>query len=127
MRNNMREIDSMVMAAKGAKASHSRNVWVRFSEVLFFFQAEHRIRYWSVTGVQTCALPIYLPPLAQPRRSALQCRTGAAAPVVEDPADQRPRGLRRADSLRRDPPLRQARDALVGRVQIGRASCRERV
>src|SRR5262249_59770827 len=25
----------------------------------FFFQAEDGIRYWSVTGVQTCALPIY--------------------------------------------------------------------
>src|SRR5438093_403974 len=24
----------------------------------FFFQAEDGIRYWSVTGVQTCALPI---------------------------------------------------------------------
>src|SRR5438046_9707938 len=26
----------------------------------FFFQAEDGIRYWSVTGVQTCALPISL-------------------------------------------------------------------
>src|SRR5262249_58095505 len=26
--------------------------------VIFFFQAEDGIRYWSVTGVQTCALPI---------------------------------------------------------------------
>ena len=25
----------------------------------FFFQAEDGIRDWSVTGVQTCALPIY--------------------------------------------------------------------
>src|SRR5438093_12352953 len=32
-----------------------------FKEVIrliFFFQAEDGIRYWSVTGVQTCALPI---------------------------------------------------------------------
>src|SRR5258706_8640189 len=29
---------------------------------LFFFQAEDGIRYWSVTGVQTCALPIFLFP-----------------------------------------------------------------
>src|SRR5258706_1411682 len=28
------------------------------SYLLFFFQAEDGIRYWSVTGVQTCALPI---------------------------------------------------------------------
>src|SRR5438046_8644788 len=27
--------------------------------MLFFFQAEDGIRDWSVTGVQTCALPIY--------------------------------------------------------------------
>src|SRR5438093_827851 len=29
------------------------------TEANFFFQAEDGIRYWSVTGVQTCALPIY--------------------------------------------------------------------
>src|SRR5437016_6127113 len=28
------------------------------SSTVFFFQAEDGIRYWSVTGVQTCALPI---------------------------------------------------------------------
>src|SRR3989339_344193 len=28
---------------------------------LFFFQAEDGIRFWSVTGVQTCALPISYP------------------------------------------------------------------
>ena len=28
----------------------------------FFFQAEDGIRDWSVTGVQTCALPISLAP-----------------------------------------------------------------
>src|SRR5438046_10296079 len=27
--------------------------------LFFFFQAEDGIRGWSVTGVQTCALPIY--------------------------------------------------------------------
>ena len=27
-------------------------------DVFFFFQAEDGIRVWSVTGVQTCALPI---------------------------------------------------------------------
>src|SRR5262249_16526548 len=29
-------------------------------DVVFFFQAEDGIRYWSVTGVQTCALPIFV-------------------------------------------------------------------
>src|SRR5437867_6113905 len=37
--------------------------WVRL--IFFFFQAEDGIRDRTVTGVQTCALPIY------PRRSAL--------------------------------------------------------
>src|SRR5262249_59330224 len=32
------------------------SVWVLF---FFFFQAEDGIRDWSVTGVQTCALPIF--------------------------------------------------------------------
>src|SRR5438046_8536866 len=47
---------------------------------LFFFQAEDGIRAWSVTGVQTCALPIsshggwrsaWAPPPAQPGRQAM--------------------------------------------------------
>src|SRR5258706_519404 len=33
----------------------SKTVWLW---TCFFFQAEDGIRYWSVTGVQTCALPI---------------------------------------------------------------------
>src|SRR5918995_3469333 len=33
--------------------------WSRLSPTFFFFQAEDGIRYYKVTGVQTCALPIY--------------------------------------------------------------------
>src|SRR5262249_57720754 len=33
-------------------------VWCCVEFVFFFFQAEDGIRCWSVTGVQTCALPI---------------------------------------------------------------------
>src|SRR5438046_10377279 len=36
---------------------------------VFFFQAEDGIRDWSVTGVQTCALPIYENLLARHRLS----------------------------------------------------------
>src|SRR5256885_3810121 len=36
----------------------------------FFFQAEDGIRDYKVTGVQTCALPIYLARLHQPSRLA---------------------------------------------------------
>src|SRR5258706_6977445 len=32
-----------------------------FMYLFFFFQAEDGMRDWSVTGVQTCALPISLP------------------------------------------------------------------
>ena len=34
-------------------------ICVDFIFCFFFFQAEDGIRDWSVTGVQTCALPIY--------------------------------------------------------------------
>src|SRR6266446_6259386 len=35
-------------------------VMLVFTVVIFFFQAEDGIRYYKVTGVQTCALPISL-------------------------------------------------------------------
>ena len=40
---------------------NSCDLWVVVAYSFFFFQAEDGIRDWSVTGVQTCALPI--PPL----------------------------------------------------------------
>src|SRR3989339_1356227 len=40
------------------KQNKEGNWLLFFSPVLFFFQAEDGIRDWSVTGVQTCALPI---------------------------------------------------------------------
>src|SRR5258706_5539104 len=40
----------------------------RMGNLCFFFQAEDGIRYWSVTGVQTCALPIFFQVL--PRASS---------------------------------------------------------
>src|SRR5690606_40307440 len=43
--------------------------------IAFFFQAEDGIRYFHVTGVQTCALPIY------PERSLIP----EAQLVTEDP------------------------------------------
>src|SRR3989442_13345892 len=52
--------------------------------VFFFFQAEDGIRDADVTGVQTCALPIYVDPL----RDVLLIRTlpGRGAAVREGPA-----------------------------------------
>src|SRR2546422_5055989 len=37
--------------------------------IFFFFQAEDGIRDVAVTGVQTCALPIYLPTLLRPQKA----------------------------------------------------------
>ena len=73
-----------------------------FDIFFFFFQAEDGIRDWSVTGVQTCALPI--------------CGGGEAAEektefdvVLEDFGGNKIAVLKAV------------------RAQIGRASCRERV
>src|SRR5262249_58028228 len=91
----------------------------------FLFQAEDGIRDWSVTGVQTCALPIWLTtftdaPAYEHARQELNTFVNAlmidvAAPVAEAA------GL--AGMLGR------ARDFLTNQIEageIGRASCRER-
>src|SRR5438093_8893399 len=83
-----------------------------FVFVFFFFQAEDGIRDWSVTGVQTCALPIWSPRPARvgrpggPRRppgalgrEPARCRpaagVGARALGGRSAAGQaRPRGAR---------------------------------
>src|SRR5262249_59225175 len=72
------------------------------SVFFFFFQAEDGIRDWSVTGVQTCALPIFLAQVDQVHR-----RCAGAGP------------WHRLDP-RAIPPFGRQRQ------QIGRASCRER-
>src|SRR5256885_11049795 len=52
----------------------------------FFFQAEDGIRDYKVTGVQTCALPIFRPLVADPhqRPKALVGVRGRHADVRED-------------------------------------------
>src|SRR5205085_4316717 len=79
--------------------------------VFFFFQAEDGIRDLTVTGVQTCALPISLRPHGRRlRRRALS------------PGTRRRRRTRsRKSSSRRSRRARTRR-----RSEIGRASCRER-
>src|SRR5436190_23454355 len=77
----------------------------------FFFQAEDGIRDHCVTGVQTCALPIYL-------RAHLQWRHLAAGPQV----GQYPFG-----GLPVPAPQGQVELADQAVAEIGRASCRERV
>src|SRR3712207_6851562 len=54
--------------------------------VLFFFQAEDGIRDIGVTGVQTCALPIY------PIHAAVMCRTPRAVERRRGPRATAPVG-----------------------------------
>src|SRR2546430_13456299 len=51
---------------------------VQFVVCVFFFQAEDGIRYLTVTGVQTCALPIYRVTLSADRSTVA---TGVATSV----------------------------------------------
>src|SRR5688572_9034832 len=76
------------------------------SELFYFFPAGDGIRSLTVTGVQTCALPISL-------------RRHEVAVVVR--ADPRPAQAGHARRVGR------ARDGRQHVLEIGRASCRDRV
>src|SRR5258706_10380664 len=86
----------------------------------FFFQAEDGIRDWSVTGVQTCALPISA--VRSPGRSDRGPDTGLTRP----PIPQRNGAVQRhvLDAAADRPALLRI---ISLAEQIGRASCRERV
>src|SRR5262249_58584976 len=77
--------------------------------VFFFFQAEDGIRDWSVTGVQTCALPIFT------RRND---RTLAGDGKFVANRDQW--------RIRAIGPDRELQVENLRSGEIGRASCRER-
>src|SRR5207245_8738229 len=86
----------------------------------FFFQAEDGIRDATVTGVQTCALPIYT------GRGRSRPRTEAFPPAPGGTRQPRRRGRRAAPEVRIG--IRPAAVDLRGPMpKIGRASCRERV
>ena len=74
---------------------------------VFFFQAEDGIRDWSVTGVQTCALPIL-----------------AFSDVPVDWLISKEYARERQKLI---DPKKAAKRVDAGIKQIGRASCRERV
>src|SRR5207253_3733148 len=81
----------------------------------FFFQAEDGIRDGHVTGVQTCALPIYIGTKSHNRHPARNGLVGCEAPSIADHQTGTPhRPIDR--QIIRDKS-----------VEIGRASCRERV
>src|SRR5262249_57097333 len=87
----------------------------------FFFQAEDGIRDWSVTGVQTCALPIFecgagVASVANGSKLMFvdACHSGTAfnAKLLNDARQQRVIAFMSAGP---------------NQEEIGRASCRERV
>src|SRR5438093_10461482 len=77
--------------------------------LFFFFQAEDGIRDWSVTGVQTCALPI----------SRVPARGAAGTKGRADRSDPQ----ESLGGVSERPGVAQHLDGW----EIGRASCRERV
>src|SRR5260370_29179862 len=87
---------------------------------VFFFQAEDGIRDSSVTGVQTCALPISLMKSAAGDSVVLQLPGGTEYLTVLEVCYQRI-----AVEPFREPPGSEASATRLS--QIGRASCRERV
>src|SRR2546430_3253874 len=68
-------------------------------DVLFFFQAEDGIRDLTVTGVQTCALPIYRG--AALRLVARPCQLLRRADVGLDARQELPHAERLGDEVRR--------------------------
>src|SRR5256885_5060348 len=86
----------------------------------FFFQAEDGIRDYKVTGVQTCALPIW-----DSRAGTIHCdrpnvRPPRSSGCGAGPCDHGPAPWPAAS---RDPWRRKLRG---GPVEIGRAACRGR-
>src|SRR5687768_10042317 len=88
--------------------------------VFFFFQAEDGIRDVAVTGVQTCALPIFALTIKRGETLSATLRGLGLAPGEAHAA---------TEALRRyvDPRRLRPGDQYRAYFEIGRASCRERV
>src|SRR5256886_11206656 len=89
--------------------------------LVFFFQAEDGIRDLTVTGVQTCALPISPLP-SWPTRAGTRFGAGVSWSSVTSRSSPSCVALRAGSSAA----ARLARPISAAR-EIGRASCRERV
>src|SRR2546430_6479031 len=94
-----------------------------------FFQAEDGIRYLTVNGVQTCALPILEVPLGETtvRAAVWRARVGRVPlSLLDTDIGSNPPELRGiTDRLYVPEPQRRLPQEMV--LEIGRASCRERV
>src|SRR5256885_16927169 len=102
----------------------------------FFFQAEDGIRYYKVTGVQTCALPIWLNMSGDTARYAYAWALANIEYIVQADGmgdverilDRIGAGMATETALR--DVLHSGYDDLMqsaAEYQIGRGSCRERV
>src|SRR5207248_6234657 len=89
----------------------------------FFFQAEDGIRDRTVTGVQTCALPI-CPGDSNPRSGGGEAERSARAPRSLEPGRRGETGMVPAAQ---EPADHAEGDRGGGLGKIGRASCRERL
>src|SRR2546430_11819313 len=87
---------------------------------MFFFQAEDGIRDLTVTGVQTCALPIYPGERAQARETVQQRVPPDRGADADGNTDRDGEHDGREGQL-------EGRGKATEQVEIGRASCRERV
>src|SRR5256885_6329276 len=86
----------------------------------FFFQAEDGIRYYKVTGVQTCALPILSG--HRPRHdTGRQPQPDVLGPTAATKSPGR------SEIAREDRVAGSVIVTLAAATEIGRASCRERV
>src|SRR5438093_3208104 len=90
--------------------------------VFFFFQAEDGIRDWSVTGVQTCALPIWANLACRSFARDINCLYFIAEGAGRDSEHKGAWPLPNRPCYER----LTAVGVQFGR-KIGRASCRERV
>src|SRR2546430_11552854 len=87
---------------------------------LFFFQAEDGIRDLTVTGVQTCALPISMIANGIDKtRATRTMSTGGASEILSSP-------MTRLRCVLLTTVVRTSMTC-SGKNEIGRASCRERV
>src|SRR5256886_9555437 len=89
--------------------------------VFFFFQAEDGIRDLTVTGVQTCALPILV------LLSKYTCVDVAQKVVGVGSVGTRCYVVLLLGNDSNDPLILQIKEAQASVLEIGRASCRERV
>src|SRR5690606_40238978 len=90
----------------------------------FFFQAEDGIRDFHVTGVQTCALPIFMAVTPASAKASIESLKG------KKPSDAKTAPLAFSFALSMAALTAHTRftsPSPIPMVEIGRASCRERV